>query len=1003
MMSAILYGYPGYRWAIKGNGAFPAATDTDASDPGYFLVGNTGVIGSLTSSARLEVYFDTMDTAPTVSADAFNALSDTVDGLLPSSLANNVAISGNLDPATAATALWHTDAGVLLPNVAQLQAPISSVFIDHGILQAANCGAVSGPTYTLFYKDEPLSADDSGLWYFASAYLYCSDVTKFPTVMTIVGYDTANASVTLSSKTHGFDQLDANVRRYWVAGQMSAISSLKNMSYGFGAPIAGTVAQVGGFTFAKGAATFTQAQTQADEWYYFEDISATLAAVKAGSEANTAFRLANIGAQVTSERPQRWSVISDSRAFGTGYLTQGNWLSYVESFLLGKLAQTVHAGSMTAIGTVATYAGNSHYLGTVCKASGVNSGFSTTMYGDTIAAVIGKERGNAGAALIGLYVDGALYDTFSTYSSEPFSTGNTYSGTGDGTSVKFDLGACWTYNHVVTVGGIAQKGSLNTQIAGGTVPVGDDYMVIRQAVGTSIHHVIEFAVAPTNAAAIACTYDKGESVTYMQSYLGNTTKPISGTLESAFADGSISFDTTDAAAISSSVGFRQTDERAIKTWRFTSSRARIVRFVILGLDTRATGVTPELYLNCVSTRLHRIQNAGLGGYDAGELLTDTGVNNVSVALQWRPDGVFVDLGTNDDNSLTTGARTSSAYRTLTNVADATIRNDESANYYSLVTNTGAGVYTVHDDRIPLTAVTATTATFATANATFSVNVGDVLVLGDYRMDNRRVAPRIITAWDNSTKMATWGRPLLVSDLAQITALSDLTSGNNCGRIWRNANFVSNITSIVALIRAVNPHARIILGCPGMPNENYRSLEGYRELISSLADTLSCDFCDHYGITRSWQNSQPPNTQLYLDASQSTTSTGASSYTLYTSAGVTPSATSTMLRGWSVMVDGLERINNGCHITGGKKTGFSTSGTMSKTGPKAGNTILTGANHVLTFTSNVPAASAQIVVKYTSTRWASDDTHPFTNGLPLFGQASSDAIQPAVVALLGKLN
>ena len=76
--------------------------------------------------------------------------------------------------------------------------------------------------------------------------------------------------------------------------------------------------------------------------------------------------------------------------------------------------------------------------------------------------------------------------------------------------------------------------------------------------------------------------------------------------------------------------------------------------------------------------------------------------------------------------------------------------------------------------------------------------------------------------------------------------------------------------------------------------------------------------------------------------------------------------------------------------------------MSKTSPKAGNTILTGAVHVLTFSSNVPSAGTQIVVKYTTARWASDDTHPFTNGLPLFGQAASTAIQPALINLLGKL-
>ena len=1008
-MSKVLVANAGCRWGLIGNGKFGTTSDAGA-DSGYYLVNSGGTIGALTTNSKLEVYFDVRANAPSVTADALAATNAAIASLKASTLANNLAIGGNLDPAIASAALWHTGAGQMLAGVAELKPVVDAAAKLVGCLQMANCGSIAPPNgYTVLYSDAILADNPANQWYFVTKVLEVDDPTKFPTQGTEVAYGFDNLSITLTNRTHGFTQISPNVRRYWASGQYPNRDDIRNLSYGFGNLIAGAVAGQGNFTYSQADSLLSIESVRLDQWYFPYDIPAISAPLGAATSVLTGLNTATLAgfsgkALVTTERPLRLSVLSDSRAFGAGYLTNGSWLAYVEAYLLHQLAQTFHVKEMKTVGSAPTfYSGAGHYLGIIGKATGVNSGFEFESTGDALTLVVGKERGNSGAALIDLYIDGVVYDTFSTYNSEPFSNGNIFSGVGDGLAVKFDIGKCWTYNHVVLVGGVTKYGHMNTQGAGGSIPSGDDYMVIRQAVGNEVHHIIQFVTPPGSGVVVTCTYDSGENISYMRSYMGNTTKPLAGpgvVLESAFADGSVSFDTTAPASISSSVGFKQTDERAQKTWRFTTFARRAIKVVIHSLDSRAVGDTPELYLNFATNRLHRIHNAGLGGYDAGELLSDAGTNSLANALQFRPDIVFIDFGTNDDNSTVAGARTSSTFVVRTGLTDATVRNDESANYYDTVTLNGSA-YDVHDVRVPITAISSNSVTLDPTNATFTIAPGDIVVLGDYKMDNRRLASRVVAGWNSSTHVITWNRPILASDFAHISILDDLIGNGNSARVFRNANFITNVTALVANVRATNPHSQIILGCPGMPNENYRSLEGYRELIGKLAGELGCLFCDHYGRTKEWQESQPANVQLYLDASLSIISTGASSYVLFTSAGLKPSATATMLRGWSVTVDGVERINNDCYVLGGKKQGFSASGLMLKTGPKSAGTILTGSDHTLHFSNNVPPPSSIIIVKYSSARWAADDTHPFTNGLPLFGQAAIDATQSAAILAIGK--
>lgn len=682
--------------------------------------------------------------------------------------------------------------------------------------------------------------------------------------------------------------------------------------------------------------------------------------------------------QTALARAIRVSLAGSSITWGNGWLGEDSYVGKVEDYLRNTLATTVHGAGFATTGTSSTVANKLFYKGAATLLSGVNSEASFSLTGNEISLCIARERGNVGAALVDLYVDNVLYDSFTTYNSEPYSTGNTFNFVGDGATLKFDLGKAFTFNHTLNIGGVSKVVQMNTQGYGGTMPAGVDGLIIRKMATVNgkpeVHHVLWLAVAPGNGVAIAGTYDAGESITYMKGTVGQSTRPLSGTNESTYGDGVVAFDPANPSSLSSGLGFRETDSRSVLTWKFNTSASRAVKVKITALDPRGTG-TAQLYLNFATNRMHHLQNAGIGGWTAGLLLTDTGLNGLDDVVRFQPDVLLLESCTNDDWV----THINRAWVSRTGLTDAQVRGDESSNFFNAVTYVGPDNYSVDDVRVPITAITENSVTFSAANATFNVVAGDVVILGDFKGDNRRLACRVVSAWNASTRTATWAKPLRADEMAGIKALSDLVS--TTARVKGSPVWVTNVETIIDNARSALPKTVIAVGTSGIPNIRYRRLEGYRELAQAICARKGCNFADFYGETKNWQYSQPPLSQKYLNASNSTTSTGASSYKLYNLGGGLP-ATNTLLRNWSVKVNGIERINDGCYVTGGSKKGWPAGVTQMS----LLNTADTGDDYYLVFTSNVPASGDTIVVKHTSTTWSGDDTHPSPTGFGPFGQA-----------------
>lgn len=687
-------------------------------------------------------------------------------------------------------------------------------------------------------------------------------------------------------------------------------------------------------------------------------------------------------------RAIRVSVAGSSITWGQGWLGEDSYVGDIERYLRTTLATTLHGADFAITGTSATVSNKLFYKGAALRLQELNTEARFDLYGDELSLCIARERGNAGASLVEVYADGVLLDTFSTWNSEPFAPGLTAPFTGDGVTRQFDLGQAFTFGHGVTVAGAAKVVQMNTGGYGAGFPGGVDVLVIRKLITVGgvpqVRHFLWFAVAPANGAAIVANYSAGESVTYVRGTLGQTAQALTGTNESTYGDGNVAFDPANPANLSSGLGFRETDERAVLSWRFSSAAKRSFRVKILSLDPRATG-TPQLYLNAATNRMHHLQNAGIGGWKASLLLNDTGLNNLAAVQRFQPDVLLFESCTNDDWD----THLDRAWRSRTGLTDAQLRSEESAAWLHAVTYVGPDNYSVDDNRVAITAISETSVSFDGAGATFEVVAGDVVILGDFKGDNRRLACRVVKSWNAGTRTATWARPLRATELAHIRQLADLVGSTAMVKgapVW-----VSNVEAVIDGVRAALPSCVVAIGTGGIPNIRYRRLEGYRELAAEIAGRKGVLFADFYKRTLAWQYSQPATSALYLNASQSLASTGAASYSLYDAGGSKPDpVTNQLFRGWSVKVDGVERINVGCHILGGNKTGWAVGITpMTKS-----NASTVGDEYQLVFTANVPAPGAVIVVKRATDKWASDDTHPGTSGIAVFGQAAIAAVSQA---------
>lgn len=669
------------------------------------------------------------------------------------------------------------------------------------------------------------------------------------------------------------------------------------------------------------------------------------------------------GSSKLATKPYRVAIAGSSITWGGGYLGEESYVGTVEQMLRTQFAKTIHAKDIATSATTLT--GSDFYLGSAKRISGLNTEISFNLDGDELSLSVARERENTGACLVELYVDSVLYDTFDTYTKP--SVSRTQNLTGNGADLKFDLDGCFTYDHVVTVDGVAKTGKLNTQKDGASIPSSDDYMIIRRydSVNNRVVHTLWFKTAPTGA--IVVNYKQGENIRHLKGTIDRSGAGLTTILESAYGDGSVSYDTTVPSAVSSGFGFRESDVRSVKTWKFSDSKTRAYKLKIKALHTSATGATPYLDLNFVTNRMHHLMNAGIGGWTAASFINHAlKINMIDKVIDFNPDIVLIESCTNDD--WTTGVF--KAYVSKTGLTAAQILAEPTANYFKAISGTSSNK-TVQDVRLQMTAIDATSITLASNTVDTDIAVGDIIFLGDYGGSHKRMAIRTVKAYDSVSKKITLNRAISTANFAQVDSLSDLLSEHVM--IMNAPTWATQVKTLCDSIWSALPDCKISLATAGVPHFYIRKIFGYRELAQKVAKEYGLGFADFYNASLDFQYTQK------LSTHQTVTSTGASSYDLTASGYVLPNA--------KVFIDGVEHKK--CRITGG----LSHHWLDSVTDPTLSNISNYTRPYKLIFDANVPASGATIVVQKSATAWANDYCHPTgPQGFLVLGQAASKILK-----------
>lgn len=695
----------------------------------------------------------------------------------------------------------------------------------------------------------------------------------------------------------------------------------------------------------------------------------------------------------------RESFCGSSLPWGEGFLQT----SYVKEVILTKQKRQATAISPDSISpinaasaTMLTGANNRKYFdGKALKITGVNAEIDFSIYGDEISIVQGIERSNLNASEIEVYVNGSLYDTINNWNPKPIGS-DTKNFVGDGTTTKFDLGRCFTFNHVVTVNAVSKTGTLYQGGYGGTFPGGADYMVIRKYGpdingNPEVHHFLYFVTPPANGLAIVANFDYGEDICYEKTTIGKT---AAGVLESAYGDGDVSYDTTNPSNISSGLDFRQTNDAIVKTYRFGSIATRTVRIKVKG-NYNGASATPYFIFNFATNRFFHFQNAGIGGWTLDRLNTNTYYNlNYRNIVAFSPDVLHIECTNNEDWSVkghklysTTSGLTLSNIRALRNTMPAK----------SVVYNSGGDNYTYQKFAGKIEAITDRTVKFvsdADHGYTTAPAVGDLVFVGRYFSSNREYVVRFIKSYNDTTKTITFDKPIYAHHTS-FDSIQDMVGMEV--RVRDVSIFTTDLTTLINNVRGAHPNAKITVLCNPLPNISTRELWPYWLAIGKKADELNFKNVRISAI-QDYQLSQKQDlSPIVVDATTLLTDAA----TGYKYVQLSELSTGVDYLNPKIEINGLNVSGKDAFIDNGYTYAFNQSLTgaglnMDSTLTNAGvadKQVNDAKKPFLIFIKNAPS-SGNINIVFSSNRWSSDSTHVSDNSdsARLFAGMCQEAIK-----------
>jgi hypothetical protein len=681
-----------------------------------------------------------------------------------------------------------------------------------------------------------------------------------------------------------------------------------------------------------------------------------------------------------SNAVMRIAFAGDSITWGDGMPDDG-FVGRADEYIRERCATTLTIEQLEVFGVSQLIKSRKFYRSDAVKLMGVGSGVRFDWNGDELSIVQAIERSNASTSVIDLFVDGLLYDSFTNWNASEVGTA-ALSFIGDGEKDQFDLGRAFTYDHTVSVDGMKLSGALNVSGYGGSFPAEADYMVIRKIIGVmgerqEVHHVMWFRIPPPKDACIDVEFSYGETIAYAKTTVGETGRAIDTLLESRYGVGEVAFDPARPSSISSGLDFRESDARAVKTWRFPTTAIRSCELVIRGLDPNSERFgEPYFILNFITNRYHAIMNAGIGGWTAKRYNTDLGLRSSKAIAEWAPDIVILGLGTNDDWEAGNGFVAS---RCLDDLTESLVRRLPVL-YLKNCKIKHTDSYQVETAELIISSIRNSCSVRVDGkNASFeAVKKGDILVIGNYYGDNRNVQCRLIEEWEESTRTARFADPLVPTEVTP-----DIMDYVGQSVSFKRADaFATQLIELIRTIRQSNPDVHFAIMETGLSNFNTRLLMGYPELIRDIARQTAIHLIPVYEPLMKWQYRQPQDIPVYIGPYSLQISSGASEYPLLNAAGKDVVAEQDyMLRNWSVLVNGEEIFPQGCKIIGGFALTFHPDEkpenlTLEDWNGRSSNpkTAYRFIPSSLVFTTDVPASGDRIEVRVSRAKWSLDDAH-----------------------------
>ncbi|MGJ8486081.1 hypothetical protein ACSFVZ_18880 [Pseudoalteromonas sp. SYSU M81236] len=673
----------------------------------------------------------------------------------------------------------------------------------------------------------------------------------------------------------------------------------------------------------------------------------------------------------------RLSAMGSSITWGSGYVGQYSYLGSFEKYLRETLSTTFVGRDLNTNVTMNVFeTEHACYSSVISKIDGVGAYIEGEMYCNEVSIALAKERGNANACIVALYIDDVLHDTFDTLNAEYYEENKTLNFAGNGEDLLYSLNSAFTFNHVVTVDNVELTGGIYNGGYGGTMPASWDYMILRKTDTVNgevkVSHFIQFKNAPANSSSIAVTFDVGETIKEGKTTIGNISKGIGSGLESSYGSGGTSYDPANPVGLSSGLDFRQTDDRAISTWRFDTYAKRKFKFVITELHSLATSLTPSLFFSYVTNRAHFIQNAGIGGFKASNFLSASTLTNLKHVKRFRPNVAYLESGTNDDWVVSTFK----AYKTQSGITRQQLEDGISSIHMNALAGSDDN-FTVESSFVNAFEVNPFSIKLEPDATYDNIEKGDVITIGEYGLDIRRTATRVVDSWDSVNKVVTFTKELLPSDFIQFESLDDVV-GSPC-QIRTIDPWVDNVRSVMNDLTENLDDANVYIATCGVPFLNTRRLAGYKEKALALSKELKLPFIDFYDETLKWQYNQPASTALYLNSSKSTVSTGISEYELKKEDG--SSVMEYAPQNIKVYVNGVERLRN-MTLKGGVKKSWDNSIAI----PTLSNANWIYTPLTLLFTDDIPPVGATIEVFINFDKWAADNCHPQSIGYNLLAEA-----------------